>query len=146
MPNARHEMILQLIQTNEVTTQEMLRELLEKQGFPVTQATISRDIRQLKLRKKRTSGGRNCYAKSPAAAPAASNLMTDVVQKIDFAMNTVVITCQPGTAQAACSVLDKLQLPEIVGTIAGDDTIFILTRSEVSAKQLVHQLESHIWG
>ncbi|MBR6106618.1 MAG: ArgR family transcriptional regulator [Oscillospiraceae bacterium] len=146
MPNARHEMIIHIIQTNEVTTQEMLRDLLEEKGFPVTQATISRDIRQLKLKKKRTAAGKNCYAQSHADLPSSTSLMTDVVQKIDYAINTVVVTCHAGTAQAACAVLDKLQLPEIVGTIAGDDTIFILTRSESSAKQLLHRLETHIWG
>jgi transcriptional regulator of arginine metabolism len=72
--------------------------------------------------------------------------MTDVVLKIDYALNTVVVTCHAGSAQAACAVIDRMQLPEIVGTIAGDDTIFILTRSESSAKQLISLLESQIWG
>ena len=146
MPNARHEMILQLIREHEVTTQEMLCELLKEHGFPVTQATVSRDIRHLRLRKKRTASGHSCYAKTAAAPAAPSNLLTDVIVKIDHAMNTVVVTCHAGSAQAACAVLDRLQLPEIVGTIAGDDTIFILTRSEDTAKGLIRQLESHIWG
>ena len=146
MPNARHDMILQLIQTNEVSTQEMLRDLLAEQGFIVTQATISRDIRQLKLRKKRTANGASCYTMSPTAGAAPSNLLTDVVVKIDYAMNTVVMTCHAGSAQAACAVLDRLQLPEIVGTIAGDDTIFIMTRSEAVARQLVGALGAQIWG
>lgn len=146
MPNARHEMILSLIREYEVSTQEMLRDLLEERGFSVTQATISRDIRQLKLRKRRTANGASCYAKTPAAPAAPSNLMMDVVVKIDYAINTVVVTCHAGSAPAACAVLDRMQLPEIVGTIAGDDTIFILTRSEASAKQLITQLESQIWG
>ena len=139
-------MILKLIKTNEVSTQEILRDLLEQSGFSVTQATISRDIRQLKLRKKRTAGGQNCYVSAPAVQAAPSNLLTDVVIRLDFAMNTVVVTCHPGSAQAACAVLDRMQLPEIVGTIAGDDTIFILTCSETNARILVGLLESQIWG
>jgi len=146
MPNARHEMISHLISTHEITTQEMLRSLLEQNGFPVTQATISRDIRQMRLRKKRTANGKSCYSKSAAAPAATVSLMADVVLKIDHAMNTVVISCQAGSAQAACAVLDKLNLSEIVGTIAGDDTIFVMTRSENNARQLVHQLETQIWG
>ena len=146
MSNARHEMILKLIQNNEVSTQEMLRDLLEQNGFSVTQATISRDIRQLKLRKKRTASGQSCYATTPAVKSAPSNLLTDVVVRVDFAMNTVVVSCHPGSAQAACAILDRMQLPEIVGTIAGDDTIFILTRSETNARLLVGLLESQIWG
>ena len=74
MPNARHNMILKLIQTHEVSTQEMLRDLLEENGFSVTQATISRDIRQLKLRKHRTASGVSCYAKTPSAAIAPNTL------------------------------------------------------------------------
>lgn len=146
MHNARQELILHLIASHEVSTQEMLRSLLEEQGYYVTQATISRDIRQLKLRKKRTASGQNCYAKAPAAPAAPNGLLMDVIVRIDYAMNTVVVTCHAGSAQAACAVIDRLQLPEIVGTIAGDDTIFILTRSENNAKQLIHLLETHIWG
>ena len=146
MSNARHEMILKLIQTKEVNTQEMLRDLLEQNGFSVTQATISRDIRQLKLRKKRTAPGVSCYVSTPSVQTAPNNLLNDVVVRLDFAMNTVVVTCHPGSAQAACAVLDRMQLPEIVGTIAGDDTIFILTRSETNARMLVGLLESQIWG
>lgn len=146
MPNARHEMILKLISEQDITTQEEMRALLEENGFPVTQATISRDIRHLGLRKKRTSSGKNCYCKTASAAPAPTSLLCNVVVKLDYALNTVVIRCHAGSAQAACVVLDRLQLPQIVGTIAGDDTIFVLTRSEESASHLVKMLESHIWG
>lgn len=146
MANPRHEMILQLIQKHDVSTQEMLRDLLEANGFSVTQATISRDIRQLKLRKRRTAGGISCYAKAPVTAAAPNNLLADVVVRIDYAINMVSIACHAGSAPAACAVLDRMQLPEIVGTIAGDDTIFILTRSEGSAKQLITTLEAQIWG
>lgn len=146
MPNARHEMILRLISDREVCTQENLRSLLKENGFQVTQATISRDIRQLGLRKRRTAAGQNCYCK-PTVAPAAPvNWLNDVVVKLDHALNTVVINCHAGSAQAACVVLDRMQLPQIVGTIAGDDTIFVLTRSEESAENLIRVLESQIWG
>ena len=146
MPNLRQERILQLIQTKEVTTQEMLRDLLTAEGFSVTQATISRDIRQLKLQKKRGANGKSCYARTSAAPAAPSNLLADVVMRVDHAMNTVVVVCHAGSAQAACAVLDRLQLEAVVGTIAGDDTIFMLTRSEQSAVQLVNLLETQIWG
>ena len=146
MPNARQERILQLIQTHDVTTQEMLCELLRAEGFAVTQATVSRDIRQLKLQKRRSATGANCYTRTSAAPAAPSNLLADVVVRVDHAMNTVVVSCHAGSAQAACAVLDRLQLEAVVGTIAGDDTIFMLTRSEQSAAQLVNLLESQIWG
>ena len=117
MPNARHEMILKLIQDHEIGTQEHLRELLEQNGFQVTQATISRDIRQLKLRKRRAASGQCCYMTAPTPPIAPSNLLNDIVVKLDYAMNTVVVSCHPGSAQAACAVVDRMALPEIVGTI-----------------------------
>ncbi len=146
MANARHEMIRKLIETNNISTQEMLREMLEQNGFSVTQATISRDIRQLRLRKRRTASGQSCYAKAPVVPTAPANLLADVVVKIDYAVNIISVSCHAGSAPAACAVIDRLQLPDVVGTIAGDDTIFILTRSEASAKQLIPMLESQIWG
>ena len=146
MSNPRHTAILKLIQEQEIGTQEMLRDILCEHGFAVTQATISRDIRQLGLRKRRTASGRSCYARAAETPAARGNLLNDIVLKLDYAVNTAVVTCHPGSAQAACAVIDRMQLPEIVGTIAGDDTIFILTRSEISAKQLVSILESRIWG
>ena len=146
MPNTRHEMILKLIETHEITTQEMLRDLLNENGISVTQATISRDIRQLGLKKKRTSGGQSCYFRGNMVHSLSNNFLNDLVLSIDHAMNTVVISCHAGSAQAACAVLDRMQINEIVGTIAGDDTIFALTRSEDSAKLVVTLLESRIWG
>ncbi len=146
MANARHELILRLISEQEVTTQEMLRDLLEEQGFCVTQATISRDIKHLGLRKKRSGAGPGFYVRGGDSLATLNNLLTDVVVRIDYAMNTVVLTCHPGSAQAACAVLDRMHLPDIIGTIAGDDTIFALTRSEQSAQVLTSLLKSHIWG
>lgn len=146
MPNARHEMILKLISEQEISTQEMLRSLLEQRGFPVTQATISRDIRQLGLRKKRTAKGVSIYIRSNKPPAAPISLLKDVVYRIDHAINTVVVGCHPGSAQAACAVIDRMQFAEIIGTIAGDDTIFIVTRSEEEALSLVESLEAQIWG
>ena len=145
MPNARHELILTLISEQEIHTQEILRSLLEQNGFQVTQATISRDIRQLGLRKKHSAAGPGYYVRS-AAKSVQSNLLADVVIKLDYAINTVVVSCHPGSAQAAGAVLDRMNLEQIVGTIAGDDTIFVLTRSEEQAKALISLLEVRIWG
>lgn len=146
MANQRHELILNLIETNEVTTQEMLRDLLNENGVAVTQATISRDIRQLGLKKKRSASGQSCYFKATASPSVSNRFLNDLVVSIDYAVNTVVITCHAGAAQAACAALDRMQIREIVGTIAGDDTIFAITRSEASARQVVYLLESRIWG
>ncbi len=144
MANKRHECILSLILQQDITTQEQLKDLLAAQGFPVTQATISRDIRQLQLRKEPAPSGGHRYCRP--TADTTQRILTDMVKKVDHAMNTVVLLCHAGTAQAACARLDALELPEIVGTIAGDDTIFVLTRSEQQARTLAADLQSHIWG
>ncbi len=145
MTNARHEAILAIIQQHDVTTQTQLQQLLEAQGFSVTQATVSRDIHQLHLQKKMRSSGKRCYVRTRQAV-SSSNLLSDFVSKIDIAMNAVVLHCQPGTAQTCCALIDDLKAPQVVGTIAGDATIFILTRSESDAQTLLVDLESHIWG
>ena len=144
MANARHKAILRLIVEQEIGTQEMLREMLNAEGFDVTQATISRDIHQLKLRKVRGRNGAK-YARA-SVSDAPSKLLEDVVCKVDFAMNTVVLRCHSGTAQAAAAVLDGMNLPDVVGSIAGDDTIFLLTRSEEQAQSLVRNLQDQILG
>lgn len=144
MANARQERILTLIHEHDITTQEQLKDLLEAEGFSVTQATISRDIRQLQLRKEPSPLGGQRYCKPTAGS--GQQLMTQSVKKIDYAMNTVVILCHVGTAQAVCAALDALSLPMVVGTIAGDDTIFAMTRSEQNAKELTAYLQSRIWG
>ena len=145
MPNARHELILKLIEEQEIHTQEMLRTLLEENGYPVTQATISRDIRQLGLRKKHAKGGPGYYVRGQVKV-TQNNLLADIVLNLDYAINTVVVSCHPGSAQAAGAVLDRMNLPQIVGTIAGDDTIFVLTRSEEQARELIALLQARIWG
>ena len=117
MPHTRHEMILKLIAENEVPTQEALRDLLLENGVSVTQATISRDIRILGLRKRRSATGVNHYVRGGIPATAPISLLKDVVIKIDHAINTIVLRCHPGSAQAACVVLDRMQVPEIVGTM-----------------------------
>lgn len=143
MKKQRHEKILELIELNEIETQEGLQALLKGCGFDVTQATVSRDIKELRLVKKQSKSGRYSYT-----APDNNNhhsrlksIFSDSVVKVDYAMNTVVLKCRTGTAQAACAALDTMGLENIVGTLAGDDTIFILMRNEHSAKALTAELE-----
>ena len=137
----RQRAILKIISAQEVETQEQLGELLEQAGFPTTQATISRDMRELKIRKGMSGGGANCYY-SPESEnpPEYSSVFAHAVLSLDYAMNTVVIKCRPGLVNAACVVLDEQDLGFVVGTIAGDDTIFVLTRTENHAVQLMELL------
>lgn len=140
-------MILKLVSENYIETQEMLCELLNDAGFSVTQATVSRDIRELALIKSVGEGGSGRYSvpllKREAMASKGSifyNMISDSVSSVDHAMNTAVIKCTSGMAQAICAKLDSTELPGVVGTIAGDDTIFILMRTERDAERLEKEL------
>lgn len=137
----RQAAILRIISENEVETQQELQIRLRQAGFRVTQATVSRDIRELKIRKGLSENGINCYYAGIGGKPAAYNsIFAQSAVSLDYAVNIVVIKCHAGMANAACKVVDEQNFGFVVGTIAGDDTVFILTRSENHAVQLIEQL------
>lgn len=140
-------MILNVIENNEIDTQETLLEYLSNAGVQVTQATISRDIKEMGLIK---TLGENGYKYTAAmhqkgvarhSSAALTTLFRDAVCGIDYALNTVVVKCYVGMAQAVCARLDYEMFPEIVGTIAGDDTIFVLARTEKDAVNLASEFK-----
>lgn len=139
----RQDKIIEIIQNNDVSTQEMLKAYLEEAGIIVTQATLSRDINELNLKKE--SGGiyRYCIPlKDMMECPA---ILKDSIIDIVYAMNTVVIKCHTGMAQAACATLDKMQCTGIVGTLAGDDTIFVLMPDVAMADKFCNSLRELIF-
>lgn len=138
----RHAALLKIISEREIETQEELRTRLLKAGFDVTQATISRDMRELRIDKGLSENGINCYFAEGAGYAAEYNeLFAKAVTELDYAMNMVVVKCHAGLASAAGKVIDEQKLGFVVGTIAGDDTVFVVTRSENHAVQLVEQLK-----
>lgn len=143
MKNARQREILELIHTNIVGSQDALQELLRTRGFPVTQATISRDIRELNLIKKADSQGIYRYVLPDAPVPQM-DLFAGNILSVDYAANTVVLKCRSGTAQAVCTVLDDVPRPDVVGTLAGDDTIFVLIRTAEKAKRFAAEITKKI--
>lgn len=124
---------MELIKKNEIETQEELSDYLEKEGFQVTQATVSRDIRELKLTKVAKSGGRQKYVALSETAEDMTEKFIHVFQtgfiSMDMAQNILVIKTVSGMAMAVAAALDAMQLHEIVGCIAGDDTIMCAVRS-----------------
>lgn len=146
MKNARHEKIKAIILNNTVETQEELQNYLKEAGFNVTQATISRDIKELRLIKSQSPGGTYRYIcplpKMEALGIEYSNIFAHSVLSVDYAMNNVVVKCRSGMAQAACAALDDMNWDIIVGTLAGEDTIFIIVRTEQQAETLVHELNN----
>lgn len=145
MKNQRHEVILEIIAEKAVATQEMLIELLAEKGIGTTQATLSRDIQQLSLVKQRDENGVYRYT-LPAVAVAEKSIFEEAVTEVDYAMNIIVLKCRAGMAQGTCAAIDSVKHDEVVGTIAGDDTIFILTRSENDAKKLAKKFRSEIFN
>lgn len=143
MKKSRHEKILEIIENNEIETQGELAEMLRADGFKVTQATVSRDIREMGLVKAAASGGRQKYE---AAKPVNEEknrfirVLRDSVQSLDHAQNLLVIKTGSGMAMAAAAALDHLQFPEVVGCIAGDDTIMAAVRTVEETVQLEEKI------
>lgn len=144
MKNQRQEAILEIITEIPVGTQEQLIELLAERGIPTTQATLSRDIQQLSLIKSRDENGTNRYM-LPAETAAEKSLFAESVLSVDYSMNTIVLKCRAGMAQGTCAAIDSVNHQGVVGTIAGDDTIFILVRTESDAKKLSKKFRSELF-
>ena len=144
MKKRRQAKILELISSNDIETQEELQEYLLRYGFEVTQATISRDIKELRLVKDLSSKGRYIYSTGKKRTDnihhRAGGIFNESIISIDYAMNMIVIKCFSGMANAACAAIDSMNHDEILGTIAGDDTIFMLCRSEETALNVTNKL------
>jgi len=144
MKYSRHAKILELIEKYQIETQEELAEKLKEHGVDVTQATVSRDIKELRLIKVMVDNEHYKYASMSHTEGNLTNklltIFTESFVSCDYANNIVVVKTLPGMAQASASAVDSLKWPEIVGTIAGDDTIMIVCRAEKIAEELVNKL------
>lgn len=144
MKVSRQKMILELIQNNEIETQEELSSHLQKKGYPVTQATVSRDIRELKLTKIAMSNGRQKYVVLSDDAEELSDkyvrVLKDGFVSMDMAQNILVIKTVSGMAGAVCAAIDAMELLEIVGSIAGDDTIMCAVRTTADTQVVMKKL------
>lgn len=138
----RREAILSIISENEIETQLELQERLSDMGISAGQATLSRDIRELRLEKRVSESGVNCYFFTGESGDIPYiSIFAQSVLSIDYALNTVVLKCHSGLADAACKIVDEQRFDSVVGTIAGDDTVFILTKSEMHAVKLITKLK-----
>lgn len=149
MKSKRQEQILALIQDHDIETQEQLLDELKKSGFQATQATISRDIKQLRIIKELGPNGTYRYVSSPkpvehAFSAKLNMIFRQCVTSIDYAQNLIVIKTMPGLANAACSAIDKLELPEMLGTLAGDDTCVVIMRDNASAATFYAEIREQI--
>ncbi len=145
MKISRHSKILDLIATNKIDTQEELARRLSEAGYNVTQATVSRDIKNLKLVKVLDDSGVYRYAQSNTKEGTASDknlnsILVNSVITVDYALNTVVIKTHSGMAQAVGYVIDSMGLEELLGCVAGDDTIICIAKNEKSASHLAEKI------
>jgi transcriptional regulator of arginine metabolism len=144
MKQGRQSTILELIENNDVETQDDLSALLRKKGYEVTQATISRDIKELKLVKVQSDGGAYKYAASGKEPLGRLDIFRrvfrDTVVSVEAAASLVVVRTMSGSANAAAEAIDVMELPDVVGTLAGDNTIFVAVKEEGRQKNVVDAL------
>ena len=147
MKNARQEKIIELIEKYDIDTQQTLKEKLIEEGYDVTQTTISRDIGQLKLVKGMTAKGTYKYvlptAKRAESAPVMNSAITDSIVSIVAAENIVVVKTYPGMANAICVFIDGLGYEEILGSVAGDDTVLIVVKDDEAALDVVARMKNY---
>lgn len=140
MKSQRHTRILELVSKYEIETQEDMMSRLQSEGFKVTQATVSRDLKELKLTKTLTARGTYRYTVNTSRAHVGNvklnTAMVDSITQVDYSLNNVVIKTYPGLAQAVASAVDALNMHSILGCVAGDDTIIIVTRGEEFSAEL----------
>lgn len=146
MKNNRQAMILEIISQENIETQEQLLSRLQARGINSTQATISRDIKQMHLIKQPAGQGVYRYAVSDNRnrlnfAEKLRTIFRESITSIAYAQNIVVIKTMPGLASAACSALDNMELPYLVGSLAGDDTAFLLMKDTESAEAFCEEIK-----
>jgi transcriptional regulator of arginine metabolism len=140
----RQAKILELIKIHVLETQEELADALGRQGIPVTQATVSRDIKELQLNKIPTGDGRYRYA-MPDEVPAASwdkrrRIFQESVLGVEHSENIIIVKSLPGTAPGVASALDHLGWTEMIGSVAGDDTVMVIVKPKDATPALVERI------
>lgn len=144
----RHAKILELIKQYPITTQEELLEKLRDEGYSVTQSTVSRDINTLRLQKTHHIDGKQIYTAPTGVQPDIKNgfngILSGSIISVDVAMNLLVVKTFSGMASAACAAIDSMNLQNVVGSLAGDDTIFIACKDESAALSLKETIRTYI--
>ena len=148
MKTNRQEEIIRIIDSNEIETQEELAEQLRRRGYKVTQATVSRDIKELRLIKIAGHQSAYCYAK-PGRRETAINermirLLAESTLSVDYAGQMIVVKTLSGSANAAAEAIDNMNWKEVLGTIAGDNTVFLAVRNEEDSAEIAARIQKLI--
>ena len=148
MKSMRHNLILEIIESKDIETQEELAEELKRRNIKVTQATVSRDIKELRLLKVLADGGKYKYATVERAEKGMNDrfirILSESVMSIESAGNLIVIKTISASGAAAGEAIDSMKWPEVLGTIAGDNTILIIARSEAVVDSLLQRFDALI--
>ena len=150
MKNARQAKILELIEREPIDRQEVLMASLREAGYHVTQATVSRDIRELGLITVSAGAGKYRYVSAAGTGKNAHSpgrfemIFRESVLKVDYAGHFVLVKCYSGMANAACEVFDSMTWDDVVGTLSGDDTFLILMRTKEAAQRMTGQLAEYM--
>lgn len=146
LKNARQKAILEIINSKVILTQEDLQNELQSSGFDVTQSTVSRDIKDMKLIKTHDSDGNYRYSANSNSVKDDNYHQKDIFAKsvlsVDYALNNVVIKCRPGMASGACVALDNMFHNYMLGSLAGEDTIIVVTAGTVLSKTLSEEINN----
>ena len=147
MKAKRHNKILEIVESYNIETQEELISKLKTEGFDVTQATVSRDIRELKLLKQMSDMGTYKYVIPKASSSdnqhVYSRALVGSIKSVDSALNNIVIKTYPGMAQAVAAGIDSMHEGDILGSVAGDDCIIIITRDSDSAETIAFKIQKY---
>ncbi len=145
MKNERQKRILEIINSFDIKTQSEITDMLRHEGFKVTQATVSRDLKDLKLTKNTMGAGKYKYiatgAPSEVSAVTLNKAIVGTISSVKYAYNNVVIKTMPGMAQAVASAVDSLDVDAILGCVAGDDTIIVVTKEIDDAARLSEEIK-----
>ena len=148
MKSVRHNLILEIIDSKDIETQEELAEELKRRNVKVTQATVSRDIKELRLLKVLGEGGKYKYATVERAEKGRNDrfirILSESVMSIESAGNLIVIKTLSASANAAGEAVDSMKWPEVLGSVAGDNTLLIITRSEAAVESLMQRFDNLI--
>lgn len=147
MKNQRQAKILEIISTKDIETQEQLLQELQEAGFYSTQATISRDIKELRVVKELTNFGTYRYTTSAkdgthTFSARLNTIFRECITSYDYAQNIIVIKTMPGLASAAASAIDGMNMGVVVGTLAGDDTVFVVMRDNNAAATFCGEIKN----
>ena len=146
MKPGRQTTILEIIESQNIETQNQLLDALAERGIRTTQATLSRDIKDMRLIKEQRTDGRAHYVRPPESAQTHDSrlqkILKESVLSMDLAQNILVIKTLSGLASGACSAIDSIHIDGLVGTLAGDDTAFLAMRSNAGAQAFCQEIEA----